>query len=162
MEFVKSLLFHENIKTLANDSQSHESALATRKFHARTDNKSRITCFECGDVGHKKWECKLRRSSNQTYSRNSDKRNGTDKMNSVATFAVANFSTSNSWLQDSGATTHITGQKDYLRDFDDNCNSNVEIADGSQLRCTGKGTLEIQTQQGLVVTVTDVVHAPDV
>lgn len=55
----------------------------------------------------------------------------------------------NKWLNDSGATSHITPYREDLFDLENTIlGINVTIADGKKLRVLGKGTVELTEMDG--------------
>lgn len=94
-------------------------------------------CFRCNKRGYKQADCKMRRKQNDV------------------TFMVCG-SSSNGWLLDSGASSHMTPADD---DFDkyERLTNEIEatIADGAHLKAIGKGEIVLKSEGGSSALVFD-------
>lgn len=70
------------------------------------------------------------------------------------------------WLVDSGATSHVTNNKNLLTTIDGMYKSNVNLANGTKTGVAGKGSCKINVQNDSgdvsIATITDVLYAPDI
>jgi hypothetical protein len=58
-------------------------------------------------------------------------------------FFISTSNSNDDWIIDSGATNHLTFQKHLLVNFDEKFSDFIEIADGSKVKCSGRGDIEI-------------------
>ncbi|TYZ66515.1 hypothetical protein PybrP1_006514 [[Pythium] brassicae (nom. inval.)] len=104
-------------------------------------------CFECGERGHKRSE------------RSKKKQGGAGDQFVFAVAAAA--SKSSSWLLDSGASSHMTHDRnDFVRYKALDSRVDVFVADGGRLPVHGVGDVELQLQCGRTAVATDVLHVP--
>ena len=133
----------------------------------RNRGGQRMRCFNCGGLGHRKWECRQPQHESRRDERKSKrwcehcKTTSHDtkfcrKLNSKSNAKTVDVSDSyafkvsvdvkadcvNALLVDTGATTHIINDETKFRSFDDSFQPNkhfIELADGSQVSGLAKG-----------------------
>ena len=65
------------------------------------------------------------------------------------------------WYIDSGASSHMTGQKRFLRDLmEGGTRINVELGDDARYQAQGIGTVSFQSESGKPLSFIDVLYAP--
>ena len=128
VEFIKSLLFQENIKTLYYQNNEHnETAIAASRFNGKNqeygkkDSKPPPRCYDCNQLGHISKFCTARKIQLKK-----------EHANITAIFAITNFDDETEWFIDSGSTAHLTKNEDWLLDCVSNCNTGVGVADGKK------------------------------
>lgn len=93
-----------------------------------------IICYRCGKQGHMAKNCK-------TFV-NKDQSNIVSSIGFVATHDVAqNASHKSIWFLDSGATSHMTYQKNIFQNLDTNYSGTVKLADEKEINVKGLGTV---------------------
>lgn len=69
------------------------------------------------------------------------------------------------WFLDSGATSHMTNDSSIFCEFDSKCNGDITVANGSKVKCTGKGKVKlnllVQNNEHLI-TLNDVLLVPSI
>lgn len=102
-------------------------------------------CFRCNQYGHKQDHCPRRQNSDD---------------NGEFVFSAAD-GTTEQWLLDSGASSHMTADRE---DFDDyrelQAPLNITVASGHRLPARGVGSVKFSFDTGRVVSLRDVLHVP--
>ncbi|XP_022899331.1 uncharacterized protein LOC111412630 [Olea europaea var. sylvestris] len=68
---------------------------------------------------------------------------------------------SNKWYLDSGASNHMTGNKDIFVEINPNITSQIILGDGTQRRVERKCIIAVQTKGGNRELITDVLYVPN-
>lgn len=156
-EALKSKILEEELRQQNKDIHSENAdtvnnALITKGTkYGKNKSKSKIKCYKCHKMGHYKSECKV-------------KTNGT-KMNndSSLTCFVANQCTSEEWIIDSGATSHMTNNSTWMKNIKEDTVENVTIANNSKMEVGISGDVEVMLKNGKQrknVIIRDVLHVP--
>lgn len=158
--------YHKRKDTNGESSQSDEqkvlkTAQKLQCFFCKKSNHIKKDCFK-----YKKW---LKKQSNDSNtSMQSSKK---DKVNTVQDefmFTVSERSAKydDSWLIDSGATSHITSNRRLLNTFDANIQSKLTVANNTKESVNGKGSCKISfvNNDGDTATgkLTNVLYAPQI
>lgn len=175
--YVQSKLIDEY--TRRNESKQCESGDAA--VLRTTENE--LTCFFCKKPGHFKKHCqefKDYRSKNKGKSSgkgngkrqskgdeaNTIQENGEQNGNSGDYLFMVSLSKSNKWIIDSGATSHISNNKQLFSTLDTEKCSSIDVANGNKESVKGKGTIKIAMVNdcGSVhsAAIQDVLYAPDI
>lgn len=170
---VKSKLLDESTrrKELNNSNESSNDTTVLK-----TMNKE-IVCYFCKKRGHLKRDCvqykewKERKYGKNKNNNKNGKSNKGDKLNTVNKTESSDFlfslcsQNSDDWIIDSGATSHVTNNKQLFDEFNAT-QSNVSVANGDKECVDGKGTCKIEmlNQSGIASTavLTDVLYAPQI
>ncbi|KAL1448085.1 hypothetical protein WDU94_013979 [Cyamophila willieti] len=128
-------------------SNHEEEAYALR--YQNRNVASQVQCYRCKKFGHKSNRCLTKKSDdgknvfiascNHVANKNDDK-----------------------WYFDSGASTHITKNPVCLFNTSSDVNTLVGVANGEQLKCTQKGTVEFCLPDGRLITASDVSYVPGI
>lgn len=102
--------------------------------------KKRTKCAYCKEKGHWVRECSKKKRENK------DSTNASAYVGDVATNFSNNFlDDSDVWIADSGASMHMTYQKEYFTHLENLPQPySVRVADNKDLTATGKGTILIE------------------
>ena len=156
IEFVKSLLLQDNLKDIGINSVS---AYATNKTQSSSTGAKGPRCYECHEYGHIRANCDKRK-----HAKKSSTKHGKQKQTTSTNFAALSLTTpaiSTDWFLDSGATAHLTSNRNWLKEFAPESNKEVGIANGTKLFSTGSGVVSILLQTGCTMDAQDVLHVPD-
>ena len=113
-------------------------------------------CHYCDREGHWKAEC-LKRKTDEAGGR--FKRN--EENATAFTATTMKRPASDDWVIDSGASQHISAQKDRFRDYQSISPLKIQIGDGSEIEAVGKGDITLETDDASI-TLTDVLYVPDI
>lgn len=153
LKFVQQALIHEEQKQCNSDFlRSVETAaarkqtdvvLVEKKFSTGTA-KHKVKCFECGVVGHYKSNCPKKKTS---YSADKHRARTAEQLSSEceqAFEATVSSVERGQWLIDSGASSHMTSEKELLADFHEFEQPQlVGLGDGSTVQAIGVGTVYV-------------------
>ena len=124
--------------------------------------KIKGSCWVCGKVGHKAQECRHRKD--QTVTRTNQAHVHEFDDNLVAVVTETNMvSNVKGWWIDTGATRHICGDKNLFSEYkhmDDG--EKLYMGNSSASKVEGKGNVLLKFTSGKVVTLTDVLHVPEI
>ena len=124
--------------------------------------KIKGNCWVCGKAGHKAQECHHRKD--QTVTRTNQAHVHEFDDNLVAVVTETNMvSNVKGWWIDTGATRHICGDKNLFSEYkhmDDG--EKLYMGNSSASNVEGKGNVLLKFTYGKVVTLTDVLHVPEI
>ena len=155
VEFVKSLLLQDNVKDIG---LKPASAFATAKVQSKGSGRG-PRCFECNQFGHIRVNCPRNKQSKQNVPKTWKKSASTN----FAALSIDSVRTdvTKEWFLDSGATSHLTANRDWIKDFRSESDHEVGIANGTKLASTGSGVVSIPLTTGYTMDAQDVVHVPN-
>lgn len=114
-----------------------------------------VICFYCNKPGHIKAECRKRIRDEQ--------KSGTRQ--AVAFAATTSSSKSSEWIMDSGASRHLTSDRQSLRNYRSvEEGTSVTFVNGQHAKALGQGDVELhtRTQRGVsTVELLNVLHVPE-
>ena len=113
-------------------------------------------CHYCDHEGHWKGEC-LKRKTDEAGSR--FRRNEDNQTAFTAT--TKKRQASDDWVIDSGASQHISAQKERFTNYQPISPLKIQIGDGSEIEAVGKGNITLETDRASI-TLTDVLYVPDI
>lgn len=177
-ESIKSALLGEEAR-IQEESIRGARPTATSSAHALAatsgsngGNSHKKKCYHCGKEGHLKRDCrKLKAEKRQeTESRDgyqskdsSGKVGGSGSPTKLTLMAHRAKDTvlqpARQWYFDSGASDHITGDRDVFTDFTLITPFPITLGDGSQVFVTGKGTVILNVNGTGNIAFTDVLYS---
>ncbi|KAJ8643914.1 hypothetical protein MRB53_005662 [Persea americana] len=119
----------------------------------RTD----IKCHKCGQLGHVERICKSPRQQGEA-------KTAVEQPQEEQLFVASCFATNSSkesWLIDSGYTSHMTYNQELFKELDKTAISKVKIRNGASLAVKGKGIVAIEGHTGLKL-ISNVLYVPDI
>lgn len=148
-DLIKNKLLQE-VKSSSN-SISGTSAMVSRAYGTggRKNRKPKFKCYGCGELGHKKPDCPKRNIKK-------------DNIAIMSCYTVSHLN-SNDWFIDSGASAHMTNNRDLLMNIRPVHAGDVTVADYTRLKVECSGDVKLNcTVNGkmFVITVTDVLYVP--
>lgn len=159
--------------SIPSTESNSNTALMSRK-----PNKSKPICKHCGKI-HKSENCwqmfpekkPMARYSSAQNQNSDDNHNDQDnnKMDhdtyrhpspdNIAFLSQRQAAQYNDWVLDSGASQHMCKDKTQFTNFT-TCSTSVTIADNSKMDATGRGDIQIMTQNGKSFTLQNVLYVP--
>lgn len=171
LEFVAARLLHEEQKRLENhtmDSNTRETAFQVHTYPgdeniARKPRPStQYPCHYCGKVGHWKRECKKRMAD--LRSRSPQANTVTETGDADCVLMCDNTCNEHAWYLDSGASKHVTFQRERFTSYATIKASKIYLGDNFTCDAIGKGTVEVclKNDNGDLCkyTLVDVLHVP--
>ena len=126
------------------DNQSSSALVGTQKKSRKT-----VRCYGCGEVGHIHRFCRMSKGRvSQNYGHKAkdteESHSDTDGAFAASVGSLQN-SLSAQWLVDSGASSHMTRQKELLVDYVEfGIPEKVALGDGKTVEAVGKGNVSLQ------------------
>ncbi|PPR84446.1 hypothetical protein GOBAR_AA36262 [Gossypium barbadense] len=136
---------------------------SSSKSHPRSQSKKRIQCYYCKKYGHMKVDCPKRKEKSESQEQQNDRANVADADSSSdaeIVLAVSDSYAGGRWILDTGATFHISTSKDAFSTYEKHSGS-VLMGNDHACQVMGIGTVRIKMFDGIVRTLTDVRHIPE-
>ena len=148
----------------------------------KTFDKSSIQCYNCQKYGHFAYECRnpKRERKDRTYvaksaptlaqTTQSPAPAATSSLLMAIEEARSDFllqgseidhHTSDLWYLDTGATNHMTGQRNFFTTLDELADSFVKFGDNSRVEIKGRGSVVVLRQDGQRLSFGNVLFVPN-
>ena len=156
-DYVRDRLIHESEKMKPDVATTNDALFTSRR------SKSDLKCHYCQKKGHFARDCYKKKKDMKTSSANVVK----DENETVEELALksSNDSSKGNWWIDSGATQHMTFQKDDIENYTTfKAPLKVKLADDSTVNSYGKGQvrLSLSSEDGKVnLVLKEVLFVPD-
>lgn len=136
-----------------------------RTNHAEKDcwHKNKPPCNFCNKVGHTEKYCRAKKSQSQQHPQQHANVTEEDKNDVEHLFMVSQALSShelNTWLIDSGCTSHMTKYLSFFTSIDRSIQPKVKLGNGEVVQAKGKGTIAINTKKGTKM-ITNVLYIPE-
>ncbi|XP_074363067.1 uncharacterized protein LOC141703433 [Apium graveolens] len=143
---------------LGDASQSNKCEICKRSSHTEKDCwfKGKPQCHHCKKFGHLQKDCRFK--NQQQVNVSEEKEDGYAVF--YANCQVTNEKSSTTWLLDSGCSNHMTGDNTIFTKIDKSITVEVKMVNGILVQARGKGTICIQTKDGIRY-INDVLLVPD-
>lgn len=115
-------------------------------------NKDAVECYKCHKLGHFKYEC-------PSWERNANYAELDEDMLLMVHISQFKGEDEQVWFLDFGCSNHMSGNKNWFIDLDNNFRQNVKLGDDRRMVVEGKGSLRLQIN-GSVQTITSVYYVP--
>ncbi|CAM8996692.1 unnamed protein product [Rhodiola kirilowii] len=128
------------------------------RFQQRGD-KSHFQCYNCNKYGHFSYECRALKVEQRSHfvAAKEDKDVWSDIF---LTYKGNEECKKNIWYLDSGASNHMSGQKELFTEIDDTVYEEVTFDDSSKAQIKGKCTIMIILKNGDKRYINDVYYIP--
>ena len=145
-ELVTERLLHEETKLKEKAPQVRADGRKALVAGNRSTPKKPFTCHYCKKPGHFKRDCRkfLASQRKQQAASTAEAKNGEEGL--VTIHALATTTSKGSWIVDSGATCHMSNNRDLfvnLRELQ--TPQEVTLGDGRTLEGTAEGTVKLET-----------------
>ena len=148
-----------NFERFSGDSSHiNKCDICKRSNHTEKDCwfKGKPQCHHCKKFGHLQKDCRFRNQQQANVSGEKED----DYAVFYANCQVANENNSIAWLLDSGCSNHMTGDNTIFTKIDESITTQVKLGNGILVQAKGKGTIRIQTKDGIRY-IHDVLLVPD-
>ena len=124
-----------------SEAQRQDSVLVV-EYQKRKSGYQKPVCFGCENPGHLQQDCpNLKRTSHKAEASHVDTRDPEVKSESSKGAFCVGSPSSDVWLIDSGASSHMTNQKELLSDYIElETPKKVRLGDGQSVDAVGIGT----------------------
>ncbi|KAJ9684091.1 hypothetical protein PVL29_016537 [Vitis rotundifolia] len=124
--------------------------------------KKRGNCFVCGKSGHHAAQCRHRKRTENTNSK--ENLAETEVITAVISSEVSMVTNMMDWVVDSGATRHICGNGSAFTSYTTvkEGEEQVFMGDSRSTPVIGKGKVLLKLTSGKVLALCDVLHVPDI
>ncbi|CAH9132849.1 unnamed protein product [Cuscuta epithymum] len=191
MELAKGSVLNEEMRRKSQGSSSHSDVLVTEsrgrsqsrgpgnKGKHRSKSKGKFAdfeCYHCGRKGHTKRFCrqlkKEKKKSDYNNQKNHKKDEGgngnvevnttTDEFLICSDLDMVNIThDDSSWVVDSGATCHVTSQRDFYSSYTPGNFGNVRMGNNGLSKIVGIGDICLKFDTGIELVLHIVKHVPD-
>ena len=143
----------------------------TGEWNKEKRDYSQITCFNCNKKGHFKSVCPEKKEENQELNKTE-----TEVADAVLYMHEVVFLNEEKvipkaldiskkeegvWYLDNGASNHMTGERGYFSELNQNIKGRVKFGDGSCVDIDGKGSILFEAKTGEQRLLTDIYYIPD-
>ena len=175
-ELQSSLLVHEQIMMLATDEEQVMQAVTEDKswrgrgrgrsrgsFRGRgkgrqSFNKAEVECFKCHKLGHFQYECPMWEKK-ANYAEVEDKEEQEDELLLMAS-TNSMKGKHNEWFLDSGCSNHMSGNKNWFTQLDEEFRHRVKLGNDTRIAVMGKGSVRLVVS-GVTNVISHVYYVPE-
>ena len=139
----------------------------------KPQDKSKITCYNCHNLGHYSNECKLPNKNKPKKDIKKVNLVEEDKVETTLLMAIEEVDNDillqgivqseleeRLWYLDTGATSHMTGKKNLFYELDESYKGNVRFRDYSRIRIEGRGKILLNSKGDTQITLMNVLYTP--
>jgi hypothetical protein len=138
------------------------SGRANSKGRSKSPGKFVRVCWRCGKEGHYKKQCRSKVEKKKGYEESSSTKEKTSKEEGGDVYLASSRThvDHEAWLIDSGASFHMTPQREWFYEYEKFDGGNVFLANDSTTRIIGRGRVKLRLIDGRIRTLPGVIHIP--
>jgi hypothetical protein len=149
-------------------STERGSSGSQRQGRSKSRSKKIVKCYNCGRKGHLKKDCWFKKGIENTAESSkpqgcvaSTSEDGDGLYSEAATISTNREELTEVWLMDSGATWHMTPNRDWFHTYEPISEGSVFMGDNHALEIAGIDTIKLKMYDGLICTISGVRHVKD-
>ena len=145
LSYVQQALLHEERK-VRERSRCEERSRRDQPDNSALVGRRVVKCYGCGEPGHIRRFCPKKVNAGPTHKANTAEGNPADGEGAFAASVDSlRFSQSEQWLVDSGASSHMTRQKELFMNYVEfEKPEKVGLGDGKTVEAVGMGDIRMQ------------------
>jgi hypothetical protein len=117
-------------------------------------NKAVIECFKCHNLGHFQYECPdWEKKAN--YAELEE-----EEVLLMSYVDIQQDKKEEIWFLDSGCSNHMTGNKEWFYELEENFNRTVKLGNDTRMAVVAKGSIKVQIN-GIIQVISDVYYIPE-
>lgn len=122
-------------------------------------NKALVECYKCHKLGHFQYECpSWEKAAN--YAEADAEADKEEEVLLMAHVELNDAKREGAWFLDSGYSNHMSGNKQWFVDFDEQFRHSVKLGNNSRMPVMGRGNIKLEIG-GIIQVVTNVFHVPE-
>jgi transposase InsO family protein len=126
---------------------------------------SKVKCFQCHQLGHYATKCPQRKKGPKKgqFAASTEIEEFSSRFEEDFSFiaCMASSVTSTTWFIDSGASCHMTGNKNYFSQLTEkDMQFNIELGDNGKYQAQGIGVVKFERESGKPLYLRDVLYVP--
>jgi hypothetical protein len=162
--FVKGRL--ENSSNFRGRSNDRDSGKSKSRGRSQSKSKKKVKCYYCKKYGHYKSECPKLKNKKEGDKQSSSSVAGVVKENSkgsdlVLAISISDDRSNDKWVLDTACTFHMSPKRDWFTTYDSINGGSVLMGNNVACKIVGIVTIRIRMHDGIVRTLTNVRHIPD-
>ena len=159
-----------------NETRGRSKSRNPHQSRGRSKSRSKIACYYCGRMGHKKMECRSFKRDQKAGNVKPDQISLTKKQEEKSTTAIVlkedllylvgesnilNIACDeSSWIVDSGASFHVTPHENFFSSYQRGDFGTVQMGNQDRSKIVGIGDITLTTSTGCKLVLKDVRHVP--
>nr|GEX61724.1 copia-type polyprotein [Tanacetum cinerariifolium] len=120
-----------------------------------SQHKATVECFNCHKLGHFQFECPEWGKRANFAEMDED-----EELLLMAYIESRGASIEEVWFFDSGCSNHMSGNKEWFTDLDENFKHTVKLGNDSRINVTGRGNVRMKVN-GITQVITSVYYIPE-
>ncbi|KAK3033756.1 hypothetical protein RJ639_034198 [Escallonia herrerae] len=130
--------------------------------HAGSQSKTRkLKCYHCHKERHYRKDCPERKGKKKDNSKTADAGVAEDNYDGADVLSVTISSSDGGWILDTGCSYHICPNRDWFATYRSFDGGKVLMGNDVACKVVGVGSIQIRMHDGIVRTLTDVRHVPE-